>query len=808
MTIFLVHATPYDPATSGETDVRLSIGAKTPKYDGFHWPARLLEKPEIESTFFNSAPFERSSEADLAGKIVIGMGDGDVDDLRDYYWDGRSIMIYRGDESDAFSSFTIVLSGTVRAISWTRTEMEIEIDAAINLLDVPLQGDRYAGTGGMEGDSNLSGKSKPRVFGYARHVQPTLLNGRMHYYQVSPNEIEEFSDVYNRGVRLSPFQATTDVTNHIVERYRTPFQNASFVSPDGAYVYATDVNTAGDAAVYQYQIFQNDLETASLFAGRLFELPADCESGDPVTFSADGLHMYVFARNAGKVYEFALTSAYQISSASYTSGDFFDLAGAGIATSASIHHAFAFRPNGERLYVLGEDGASDEGIFQLDLSTAWDITTASWASGDYLQLETDRSPTQTGLAFVFEPTAGDTVVVYRQVDDDVPVVYAIDLSVAWDVTSSSTKSAEVDLLATVNGAYSSYSSTMFAFPNGDLGLVGLQGSTAVFVTDNAGAAVTDNSGAEVKLNASALAGLIDVSVIRLPTVWDLTNARIMVPADSYAFNLSNGSFIAAVKEAGIVTADVMGEVFGGSAGALMQSGEIAAELVQEAVTDADLIDLTAFTDLDSAAPYDIGYYLTDSERPSVRDVVREILSSVGAVLIGGGTAGKIAPKRIEIGTASVTLAEADVAGFRQVPAARPVFSMELAYAPAWRPLTDDELDEERASTDTANFVRRATRLVQTESVAVETEHKRARSAFYVTYLSVEANATTELTRRFNLLSEARYQYRVRAPGFAYSVSIGDTITLDHPDMATAPLDLIVQEIKERPDGSTDLTLWG
>ena len=101
--------------------------------------------------------------------------------------------------------------------------------------------------------------------------------------------------------------------------------------------------------------------------------------GSPVglTFSPSGRRMYIIGQSTDKVYQYNLTTAFNVSTAVYTSKEFYigntSTTGPGDLTSTDVK----FHPEGHTMYIVG---SARDTIWQYSLSTAWNITTATYAS--------------------------------------------------------------------------------------------------------------------------------------------------------------------------------------------------------------------------------------------------------------------------------------------------------------------------------------------------------------------------------------------------------------------------------------------
>lgn len=138
-----------------------------------------------------------------------------------------------------------------------------------------------------------------------------------------------------------------------------------FLSPD-----RTVMMMLGDTndRVFQYSLSTpGDVNTAT-YTGNSFSISAQTTSWDCFFFSDDGLRMYTASAITDRVYQYSLTTAWDISTASY-SGNSFPFGASGNAV-----YALSFSPDGQFLYALN-GAASAQRVVQYSMRTPWDITT-------------------------------------------------------------------------------------------------------------------------------------------------------------------------------------------------------------------------------------------------------------------------------------------------------------------------------------------------------------------------------------------------------------------------------------------------
>jgi len=184
--------------------------------------------------------------------------------------------------------------------------------------------------------------------------------------------------------------------------------------PDGSQLYV--VGFSNDK-VYQYGLSTAfDISTASF--SQSFNVRPQDGSPKGLAFKPDGGQLYVVGLSNGKVYQYGLSTAFDISTASFSQS--FD-----VSARDSAPEGLAFKPDGGQLYVVGR---SNNNVYQYGLSTAFDISTAGFIqSFDVSAQDTDPE----GLAF--KPDGSQLYVVGRSNDN----VYQYGLSTAFDISTAS-----------------------------------------------------------------------------------------------------------------------------------------------------------------------------------------------------------------------------------------------------------------------------------------------------------------------------------------------------------------------------------
>lgn len=182
-----------------------------------------------------------------------------------------------------------------------------------------------------------------------------------------------------------------------------------------------------------------------------------------VQFSADGKKMYVTGQisgaNYGTVFQYTLTTAWDISTATYASKSF---------EPSTESRSLFFKPDGSKVFFAYDNGT----IETFSLSTPWDISTATTdtKSFDYTSQFTVGGGGVTVTAVRFS-SDGTKMILFGGFGTAKACEYT--LSTAWDVTSATyVDSVSFTLSSTLtSGAFTSDGLVMFVSSDADKGTV-------------------------------------------------------------------------------------------------------------------------------------------------------------------------------------------------------------------------------------------------------------------------------------------------------------------------------------------------
>ena len=226
-----------------------------------------------------------------------------------------------------------------------------------------------------------------------------------------------------------------------------------FFHPDGTKMYHSDLvaNT-----IREYDL-STAWDTSTITFLQSFSISAQDGTPYGVAFKPDGTKMYFVGGDGDDINEYDLSTAWDISSASFVQnfsvasqetnpyGLFFKpngvqfylvgsttdtvfqytLGGFNVGAEEQTIEGIFFKPDGTKLYICGTAG--DE-VNEYDLSTAWDLSTASFSQALNVYSQT-RDP----ASLFFKP---DGTVMYVASQALSKVILQYNLSTAWDISTA------------------------------------------------------------------------------------------------------------------------------------------------------------------------------------------------------------------------------------------------------------------------------------------------------------------------------------------------------------------------------------
>jgi hypothetical protein len=204
--VYLLEATPLDAGGVART-VCFSQGLYNEaelSSTGNKYPVRLSQAYTHETSVF---------EDNIPGQTNISLGsatvnnvDGRFDFLLTYAWDARPVTIKRGKQGAAYGTYVTEFVGSTTELTADSDNLVFTLRDNSYKLAKPVQANKYAGTTGAEGGSDLQGKTKPLLFGTARNLSPVWVDTVLLTAQIHDGTITSVSAVYDRGNKLTFYQ--------------------------------------------------------------------------------------------------------------------------------------------------------------------------------------------------------------------------------------------------------------------------------------------------------------------------------------------------------------------------------------------------------------------------------------------------------------------------------------------------------------------------------------------------------------------------------------------------------------------------
>ena len=175
--------------------------------------------------------------------------------------------------------------------------------------------------------------------------------------------------------------ASYDSVSFSVTSQETVPSSVNF-NTDGTKMYI--LGFVGDS-VHQYTLSTGfDVSTAS-YDSVSFSVSSQDTAPRSLAFNIDGTKMYMTGSNSDSVHQYTLSTGFDVSTASYDSVSF------SVSSQDGLPTGLAFNPEGTKMYVSGQ---SNDSVFQYTLSTGFDVSTASYDSVSFSVASQDGSPNE------------------------------------------------------------------------------------------------------------------------------------------------------------------------------------------------------------------------------------------------------------------------------------------------------------------------------------------------------------------------------------------------------------------------------
>jgi len=138
-----------------------------------------------------------------------------------------------------------------------------------------------------------------------------------------------------------------------------------------------------------------------------------------LSFGLDGLKLYVLGATTRFIYQYTLETPWEINTGSYDGVAF------NVTAIDTLSRGIEFKPDGSVLYIVGD---TNNRIFQLPLSTPWDISTAIYGNAFFTVGTQESNPN----GVTFKPDGTKMFVIGITADR----VFQYTLAAPWDITTA------------------------------------------------------------------------------------------------------------------------------------------------------------------------------------------------------------------------------------------------------------------------------------------------------------------------------------------------------------------------------------
>ena len=169
--------------------------------------------------------------------------------------------------------------------------------------------------------------------------------------------------------------------------------------------------------VYEYTLSTGfDVSTAS-YASDDFDVSDEDEKPQEIAFNDDGTKMFMVGDQKDKVWEYTLSTGFDVSTATVVDG--FSIAG-----QETFVGGMAFNDDGTKMFVVGRDA---DAVFEYTLSTGFDVSSSSYVDSFSIADDEDQA---TGIAF---NSAGTRMFIVGANGDEINVY---NLSTGFDMSTA------------------------------------------------------------------------------------------------------------------------------------------------------------------------------------------------------------------------------------------------------------------------------------------------------------------------------------------------------------------------------------
>ena len=159
--------------------------------------------------------------------------------------------------------------------------------------------------------------------------------------------------------------------------------------------------------------------SSETYSGITFDISSQSTSARDIVFSPLGEHMFITDNGSDTIYQYDFTTGYDLTTGSFV-------------TSLSVNsednnpRGLAFNQDGTKMFMVGRQ---HNHVYEYDLTTPWDLSTASYANKNVSVVSQATGPE--GIEFSHD---GTTMLVC---DNGTDTIYQYDLTTGYDISTAS-----------------------------------------------------------------------------------------------------------------------------------------------------------------------------------------------------------------------------------------------------------------------------------------------------------------------------------------------------------------------------------
>ena len=369
------------------------------------------------STASYSQDFDVSAK-ETAPKGLFFRNDGGADDGKQMYViGGSSDSVHEYDLSTAWdvSTASFSQSFSVNSEDNNPEDLFFKSDGSTMYVVGEQSDDLYEYALSTNWDISTASYTRSRGIGSAKKNPKGLFfksdGSRLFTVSAFFDAVFQFDLSTNWDISTVSYTAPTSDVFSVASQDSNPFDVA--FKDDGSKMYI--VGNSGDD-INEYNLSTDwDVDTASF--SQTFSVATQETTPNSIAFKSDGSKMYITGNSGDDVNEYDLSTAWDVSTASYNQNF-------SVSSQDNVPRGLAFKTDGTKMYITGDQNAS---VYEYNLSTAWDISTASYNQTFWLG-PGDSDPRKV----VFKPDGTRMFMVGRYTDK----IRQYDLSTAWDISTA------------------------------------------------------------------------------------------------------------------------------------------------------------------------------------------------------------------------------------------------------------------------------------------------------------------------------------------------------------------------------------